>query len=151
MAGKCCHQREEKRSLSDLAGRLRHHERKLTGPRRAVLDVLRRARQPLGSKDIHAALPAGRCDLVTVYRSLQLLEKLKFVKRFDLGDGVARFELLAEGDDGHHHHLICNHCSRVLELDGCMLAKFDEEIARHSGFRSVSHRLEFFGLCPDCQ
>ena len=46
-----------------------------------------------------AALPTGECDLATVYRSLHLLEGMGIVKRFDLGDGVARFELLLSDPD----------------------------------------------------
>jgi len=57
------------------------------------------------------ALPKDLCDLATVYRSLRLLEQMGMVKRFDFGDGTARFELLEEGDDGHHHHLVWTRCA----------------------------------------
>src|SRR3974377_1590794 len=90
-----------------LAERLRRRSRKLTGPRQAILNLLRRHRHPLAIKEIFSGLAAGNCDLATVYRSMHLLEEMGMVKRFDFGDGVARFELLAEGDDGHHHHLVC--------------------------------------------
>lgn len=140
------------RGTSDeLAARLRQGARKVTGQRQAILEVLRRRRQPLSSKEIHAALAAGECDLVTVYRSLYLLEKMGLVKRFDLGDGVARFELLAAGDDGHHHHLVCVRCAQVVEVEGCALEDAERQIAAANGFTSVSHRLEFFGICPRCQ
>ena len=96
-------------------------------------------------------LPAGDCDLATVYRSLHLLENMGMVKRFDFGDGGARFELLAEGDDGHHHHLVCLHCTGVVEIDECFPQELEERIASASGFKAVTHRLEFFGVCPRCQ
>jgi hypothetical protein len=66
---------------------------------------------------IFSELPAGECNLATIYRAMQLLEKLGMVKRFDFGDGAARFELVAEGDDGHHHHLICTKCAGVVEIE----------------------------------
>ena len=56
-------------------------------------------------------LPKDQCDLATIYRSMHLLEKMGMVKRFDFGDGAARFELIGEDDDGHHHHLVCTRCS----------------------------------------
>ena len=100
---------------------------------------------------IFAALPKGLCDLVTVYRSMHLLEELGMVKRFDFGDGVARFELVGEGDDGHHHHLVCVRCSRVVEIEECFPSKIEDEIAARNGFKAITHTLEFFGVCPRCQ
>ena len=138
-------------SLAALAGRLRRSDRRLTGPRHAILAVLREAVHPLGSKQIHALLPAGECDLATVYRSLHLLEQLNMVQRFDLGDGVARFELRHPDGHDHHHHLICRRCAAVVELAECDLEQFQQRVAARSGFALVSHRLEFFGLCPQCQ
>jgi len=139
------------KSLAELASRLRGGERRLTGPRQAILAVLREAPHPLSSKEIHAALPRRECDPATVYRSLHLLEKLNMVQRFDLGDGVARFELQDPDGHDHHHHLVCRHCAAVVELDECDLDEFQQRVAAHSGFTLVSHRLEFFGLCPRCQ
>ena len=97
------------------------------------------------------ALPSAGCDLATVYRSMHLLEGMKMVKRFDLGDGVARYELLGEGDDGHHHHLVCTRCGAVVEIDECFISELEEKVAARNGFKAVSHQLEFFGICPRCQ
>ncbi len=102
-------------------------------------------------RELFAALPKGDCDLATVYRSMHLLEKMGMVKRYDLGDGAARFELLSEGDDGHHHHLVCTRCASVIEIEECFTHELEQEIASRSGFKSVTHRLEFFGICPACQ
>src|SRR5258706_15364032 len=148
--------------LPELAERLRRKSRKLTGPRQAILEILRRQSHPLSNKEIFAALPKGDCDLATVYRSMHLLESMGMVKRFDLGDGVARFELLHEGDDGHHHHLVCTGCANVIEIEvsggrrstaaqECFMAELEAQIAARNRFKSVTHKLEFFGLCPECQ
>ena len=48
----------------------------MTGPRQAILDRLRHGAHPLTIKEIFAALPKGLCDLVTVYRSIHLLESM---------------------------------------------------------------------------
>jgi Fur family ferric uptake transcriptional regulator len=134
-----------------LAERLRRRSRKATGPRQAILEILRRQAHPLSSKELFAALPKGGCDLATVYRSMHLLEGMGMVKRFDLGDGVARFELLLEGDDGHHHHLVCTECAGVVEIEDCALDELEHEVATRNGFKGVTHKLEFFGICPECQ
>jgi len=138
-------------ALPELAERLRRRSRKVTAPRQAILEILRRRSHPMSNKEIFAALPKGDCDLATVYRSMHLLESMGMVKRFDLGDGVARFELLKEGDDGHHHHLVCTRCSEVVEIEECLMREMEEQIAVRNGFKAVTHKLEFFGICPGCQ
>ena len=137
--------------LPELTAQLRESSRKVTGPRQAILEILRRHPHPMSSKEIFTALPGGDCDLATVYRSMHLLESMGMVKRFDLGDGVARFELLAAGDDGHHHHLVCTRCSTVIEIEECFTRALEEKIAARNGFKSIFHKLEFFGICPECQ
>jgi Fur family transcriptional regulator, ferric uptake regulator len=142
---------ERRGELPELAARLRLKSRKLTGPRQAILEVLRRQAHPVSIKDIFSALSKTDCDLATVYRSVNLLERIGMVKRFDFGDAVARFELLREGDDGHHHHLVCTRCAEIIEIDECAMAELQEQIAMKNGFKAVTHRLEFFGICPACQ
>lgn len=137
--------------MPQLTERLRGQSRKITGPRQAILEILRHHPHPMSNKEIFAALKGGDGDLATVYRSMHLLESMKMVKRFDLGDGVARFELLAEGDDGHHHHLVCTRCSTVVEIEECFTRDLERKIASRNGFKAITHRLEFFGVCPRCQ
>lgn len=147
----CAHHSHQKQELSSLTTRLRREDRKITGPRAAILEILRQHPHPLTNKQIFAELPKGECDLATIYRAMQMLEKLGMVKRFDFGDGAARFELVEEGDDGHHHHLICTQCAQVVEIEECFPAEIERRIARRNGFHAVTHRLEFFGVCPSCQ
>src|SRR6476620_3629040 len=90
-----CGARQE-RKVPNVADRLRRKSHKMTGPRQAILELLRNRHHPLTTKQIHASLAEGDCDLATVYRSVHLLETMGVVKRFDFGDGIARYELLGE-------------------------------------------------------
>ena len=137
--------------LPAMVEKLRSKARKLTGPRQAILELLSRQSHPLSNKEIFLGLAPGQCDLATVYRSMHLLETMGLVKRYELGDGLARFELAREGKDGHHHHLVCVRCSGVIELDECFMREVEERIAARNGFKAITHRLEFFGVCPTCQ
>jgi Fur family transcriptional regulator, ferric uptake regulator len=141
----------KRQQLSALTGHLRQQARKITGPRAAILEILRQHPHPLTNKEILTALPRNRCDLATVYRAMHLLEALGMVKRFDFGDGKARFELVGEGNDGHHHHLVCTRCAGVIEIEECFPSRIEKHIAAANGFKSVTHKLEFFGVCPECQ
>src|SRR6185295_1211002 len=123
------HSRCRHPELPDLTDRLRRKSRKITGARKQILEVLRKKSHPLSIKQIFAELPKHNCDLATVYRSLHLLENMGMVKRFEFGDGVARFELLREGDDGHHHHLVCTRCAEIVEIEECGMTEVQERIA----------------------
>ena len=144
------HHEHPKQELSSLTEQLRRKALKITGPRKRILDLLRNHPHPMTNKEVFVALGEG-CDLATIYRSMHMLEGMGMVKRYDFGDGVARFELVSEDGDDHHHHLICRGCSKIVEIDECFPSEFQEQIAAASGYRDVTHTLEFFGICPTCQ
>ena len=73
------------------------------------------------------------------------------VERFDFGDGVARFELSGHHSTDHHHHLICRKCDDVVEIEECFIEELQQKLAKQHGYADVTHKLEFFGLCPSCQ
>ena len=62
--------------LADLTSRLRKRSRRVTGPRQAILEILRQHAHPLTNKEIFAAMPKRNCDLATIYRSMHLLEEV---------------------------------------------------------------------------
>jgi len=134
-----------------LTSRLRKRFRRVTGPRQAILETLRQHAHPLTNKEIFAAMPKGNCDLATIYRAMHLLEEMGMVKRFHFGDGSARFELVSEGEDGHHHHLVCVRCSQIVEIEDCFPRALEEAIAARNGFKAITHIFEFCGVCPRCQ
>ena len=133
-----------------IAERLREKSRKLTGPRLAIIRALEAQAHPLTIREIHT-LVGNDCDLATIYRSIHLLEKIQLVQRFDFGDAVARYELIRHEEHEHHHHLICTDCATVVEIEDCFLQDLERQIATGNGFTAITHKLEFFGLCPACQ
>lgn len=137
--------------LRELAARLKRRSCKFTGPRQLVIEILGQSMHPLSIREVFAQMKSRRCDLASVYRTVHLLEGLGLVKRFDFGDGVARYELLRAGRDGHHHHLICRQCALVIEVEECAANDLERRIASRSGFAAITHNLEFFGICPSCQ
>ena len=137
--------------MSALTTRLRRHSRKVTGPRQVILKILRTQSRPLTSKEIFAAVPECQCNLATIYRAMHLLEKMQMVKRVDFSDGAARFELVSEGRNAHHHHLVCTQCAAVVEIEECFLREIESRLAGAHGFTAVTHKLEFFGICSRCR
>ncbi|MGC8828643.1 MAG: Fur family transcriptional regulator [Verrucomicrobiia bacterium] len=129
---------------------LRECSLKITNPRLAVIKALAQQTKPVTIKELHQIVGKENCDLATIYRLFNSLEKNKLLQRVDFGDGVARYEVLTN-DNPHHHHIVCIHCAKVVKIKDCFVEQFQKNIAEQSGFKSVTHKLEFFGICPKCQ
>lgn len=133
---------------------------RLTRPRRAVLQVLARNRGPLTVAEIHEQLDGSHAHRVSVYRTIHLLVRLQLVRSTDAvrptdaDRGSRRYEL-AEQFTGHHHHLICQGCGRIEDLQGCVLAdaaltRLTRYVRRARRFVVSEHEVRLFGLCQRC-
>ena len=126
---------------------LRAKQLRITEPRRLILGALIAEHGPFSMEDIHRLVKKNGCDLVTVYRTLPVLEDAGLVRRCDFGDGAARYEF-NHGD--HHHHVICRRCQKVETLDLCVVDAL-ERLVKERGYSEITHQLELFGICPACQ
>jgi Fur family ferric uptake transcriptional regulator len=115
---------------------------------------------PLTVPEIHARLGGHQAHIVSVYRTVHMLVRLRLVRRtasLRLGAalrGSERFEL-AEEFTGHHHHLICQGCGAIEDLDGCLLAdaaltRLARYVRRTRRFAVTEHEVRLFGLCRRC-
>jgi Fur family transcriptional regulator, ferric uptake regulator len=85
----------------------------------------------------------------TAFRTVQLLLEFGFLDRVKFADGTERYHVVVPGT--HHHHLTCECCHHVVEVDTCLGVDTLNKIAADSGFTISGHRLELFGRCPSCQ
>lgn len=134
-------------NLESALQSLRDHHARVTDARRGILALLTREHGPFTAEEIHGRIPAGT-DVVTVYRSLATLEELNLVRRCDFGDGAYRYEF--NTGDHHHHHIVCRVCRSVRTIEVCVADSL-ERMARDLGYANVTHTLEIFGVCKDCQ
>ena len=119
---------------------------RLTGPRRALLEVMQELGDHFLADDVVAAAPAvGRA---TVFRTLRLLQHLGVICQVVLDDGTAAYRL-ASG--GHHHHLVCSDCGAVSDFSSGDLEQLLDGIAQRTGYAVDAHRLEVYGRCAGCQ
>ncbi len=86
-------------------------------------------------------------NLATVYRTLDLLLSIGLIAQTDLGSGVTSFELVGESP---HHHLVCERCGAVGELDAALLAPLQQRLMERYGFRANPRHVALFGLCREC-
>ncbi len=86
-------------------------------------------------------------SLGTVYRNLNLLRQEGTISKLDLAGSLSRFE----GNTRNHYHFRCEQCGDILDVDEPVNKDIDKRLAQTTGFRVSHHRLEFRGLCQDCQ
>lgn len=88
-----------------------------------------------------------RVGLTTVYRSLQMLADTGAVDVLRTTDGGSAYRRCSTG---HHHHLVCRHCGRTVEIAGAHVERWAARVAAEHDFTDLSHTVEIFGVCPDC-
>lgn len=138
-----------------IRARLEKESLRLTPQRAAVVNVLiANADDHLSAEEIymHTKELHKEIGLATVYRNLELLEKLEIIHRFDYGDGQSRYEIrLDDGEEHYHHHLICKKCGFIDEFHSDLLEAIEKRIEEEKDFEVTDHCLRFFGLCAKCR
>ena len=129
---------------------LHRHGLKLTRSRMAVLEVLATTTEHLKVADVHrrARMFDPQVGLASVYRTMDLLERLHLVKHVHVEHRHRHYARITEH---HGHHLVCNGCGLVVEFNDCQLERLTRTLARRTKFRIEGHCVEFFGKCRKCR
>lgn len=75
----------------------------------------------------------------------------------DLAGGRAHYELCDERISGHHHHLICRNCKRIIDYSDFvneeikLVKKLEKIVAKQHKFTVDDHQIAFTGLCKMCK
>lgn len=115
---------------------------------KVVLEHIRRIRKPetLEEIHVHAQKKIPHLAFSTVYRILKSLEEKGTVERMDWRDRGSRYEIV----NGHHHHLVCESCGAMTDIEDSDLSLNLEKISTKTGFTLTSHAVELSGLCQKC-
>lgn len=127
---------------------------KLTPQRRAIVNsIIKNEGKHLTAEEIYDEVKRDcpEIGLATVYRTILLLEDLGIIYKLDLDDGCARFELAHEGETHRHHHLVCNVCGGVIEVEDDLLDEIEQKIQNSYNFAITDHSVKFFGVCDKCR
>ncbi len=124
---------------------------KLTRQRKAILDIITCSQSHLVPSEVYKKV--NKCypgiGLVTIYRTLELLARLGFICEMHSDNSCHSY--MVRRSAGHHHHLLCSVCHRVIDFTDCDLRQMEERIARKTDFEIDSHLIEFVGRCHDCR
>ena len=120
-----------------------------TPQREGILRVLNASDRPLTVEEIAARMEENRSGLPTIYRNLERFIQEGWAENILGQDQVMRF--VRCNSKHHHHHLQCERCGRMVEVDICGVEDSLKQLENSSGFCITRHHLSLFGLCTDCQ
>ncbi len=124
---------------------------KFTKHRQLVLQLLQAQEGVLTAEEIYSELQAQGADInfSTVYRILESFTQKGVTEKSYLAD--ARKYGFVLHALGHRHRLICLGCHRIVEVEHCPIASFEEQLAGKTDFSIVGHNLEWYGYCASCR
>jgi len=136
--------------LEAVLSKLRERGFRVTPQRLAVLRVLAASEGHPSVEEIHRRVKREfpTTSIATIYKTIHLLKQINEVLELGFPDGSNRY-------DGHkpfpHPHVVCVRCQKILDPDLASLQDMTAEVSKETGFEILTHRLDFFGLCSECQ
>lgn len=133
----------------DTAEILRAAGYRVTPQRLAIAAALRQAGGHLTAAELldHVRGDQPVIDISTVYRTLDTLKRGKLATATDMAGSDVVYEW-ASGDP--HHHLVCERCESVADLDHAYLAALEAALRKDFGFEADLHHFAIFGRCAAC-
>lgn len=122
---------------------------RITKARSEIIKVLSDIKQPITAASICVSLnrQGHTFDRTTIYRELKFLLANNLVRQVSFYGKATHFELNSD----HHHHLVCIKCNSKKKIVlGKHLEHHEKQIFQKEKFKVVSHSLEFYGICRNC-
>jgi Fur family ferric uptake transcriptional regulator len=125
---------------------------RVSGPRSAVVETLADLGCSVTAKEIADRLHERGQDVgvASIYRTLDLLDRLRLAKRVDAAEGVARYEPIDPSGE-HHHHLVCESCGEVTAFEDRELEQAIADASRRVDYAVDAHDVTLRGECPSCR
>jgi len=141
---------QQQTRLDKMLNALKEHDFRITPQRIAILRILASSNGHPSVEQIHGEVKRNfpTTSLATVYKTVTLLKELNEVLELGFPEGSNRYD----GNKPYPHpHLICIKCRKIVDPDLESVESLTEELTSETGFKITSHRLDFFGICPECQ
>jgi Fur family ferric uptake transcriptional regulator len=139
-------------AAAPLAERLRARGLRLTPQRERVLAAVAALEhatpEAIGARLREEAGPEGAApDTSTVYRNLELLERLGLVWHTHLGKGAPVYHAA----EHPHVHVVCQSCGAIASADPTLLDGAAERLAADLGFTLDVGHVALSGTCRACR
>ena len=129
---------------------LKEKGHRITPQRIAIVRILVESPEHPSVEDIFEKVKVNfpTTSLATVYKTISVVKELGEVLELEFSNDHNRYD----GNKPYPHpHLMCIQCKRIVDPDLSSLADLTQELTSDSGYRIISHRLDFYGICPECQ
>jgi len=136
--------------LSRILIKVKERDFRLTPQRLAIIRILVSCEDHPSVDDVYQEVKEQfpTTSLATVYKTISLLKELNEVLELGFPDGCNRYD----GNRPYPHpHAICTKCGKIMDPDISSVDELSEEMREKTGYTISFHRLDFFGLCPECQ
>lgn len=135
------------KQLEQILAALKAQGFRLTPSRKAIVAQLL-ANEHLNAEELFtfAKKQDPSIHIATVYRTLEVLERLGLIEHIHLGHGRASYQIVSD----LHKHLVCTKCSKIVEIPNESLKSFVTKIKRDYGFYLKIGHFALPGLCKDC-
>ncbi len=135
--------------LDEMLAKLRERHFRITPQRLAILETLAVSDGHPSVESVFAKVRINfpTTSLATVYKTITLLKELNEVLELGFSDGSNRYD---GSKPTPHPHMICTRCKKIIDPDLTSLEQLTREASQKTGFEIVTHRLDFFGICPEC-
>ena len=133
----------------DIAKKLAEQGYRITPQRMMIASAIEDSDGHISAEEIYAQVITKypQVNISTVYRTLELLKQLGLVTDTDFGEGRVRYHPVGKG---HHHHLVCQECGGITDLDEIVLSPLKTILLRQYGFSADLRHLAIFGRCKKC-
>ncbi|MBM7711661.1 Fur family transcriptional regulator [Enterococcus xiangfangensis] len=122
---------------------------RITPQRYAILEYLIQYRSHPTADEIFRSLESRfqNMSVATVYNNLRKFVEIGIVQEMNYGDAASRFDYTNK----QHYHAICTECGKIVDFFYPGLEDVEMASSKLTGYQVNKHRLEVYGLCPDCQ
>jgi Fur family ferric uptake transcriptional regulator len=125
---------------------------RITAQRKVLIEIIQEAEGHLDAATLlkQAKKRDSQIDRATVYRTLELLKKLRLIDELDLMHLNGEKHFYEAKTTVDHVHLACFQCGRIEEFTSPLFERLKAEICRENAFQIRVTRLEVGGLCREC-
>ncbi|GIN23187.1 MAG TPA: transcriptional repressor [Bacillus bacterium] len=134
--------------LKDAIETLKKTGVRITPQRHAILEYLIQSMSHPTADDIYKSLESKfpNMSVATVYNNLRVFREVGLVKELTYGDASSRFDFVTSD----HYHIICEECGKIVDFHYPGLDEVEQLAAHMTGFSVGHHRMEIYGVCPEC-
>jgi Fur family ferric uptake transcriptional regulator len=126
------------------------HQRglRMTPQRQLVLDAVRELGHATPEQICaRVQMSAPAVNITTVYRTLDLMERIGLVRHTHLGHGAPTYS-----EQQHQHvHLVCHSCGSVTESPTDLMDDLAAQLRAESDFELDPSHVALSGVCRDCR